>query len=188
MLRPCVCVCLCVCVCVCVCVSEREREKREGHSIALFLTNTRNRTTGQSTHINCQDLKVIRTFCFHLNNWTFDKFYHWEASIKIEKMVSRTVIPLCLLVLCFSLSSVTAWGGLFNRFNPSMLSNMGYGGHGGNYGRELFGVADKNVGEVNIILEFTQSSKYYYFALANSLGCLSKKQKIVLSFSFWMHL
>ena len=66
-------------------------------------------------------------------------------------MVSRTVIPLCLLVLCFCFSSVTAWGGLFNRFNPSMLSNMGYGGHGGNYGRELFGVADKNVGEVNII-------------------------------------
>ena len=68
-----------------------------------------------------------------------------------DKMVSRTVLlPLCLLVVCATFSSVNAWGGLFNRFNPSMLSNMGYGGHGGNYGRELFGVADKNAaGEVN---------------------------------------
>lgn len=28
--------------------------------------------------------------------------------------------------------SVTAWGGLFNRFSPEMLANLGYGGsHGG---------------------------------------------------------
>ena len=26
-----------------------------------------------------------------------------------------------------------AWGGLFNRFSPEMLSNMGYGSHGGAY-------------------------------------------------------
>jgi hypothetical protein len=26
---------------------------------------------------------------------------------------------------------VQAWGGLFNRFSPEMLSNMGYGSHGG---------------------------------------------------------
>lgn len=26
---------------------------------------------------------------------------------------------------------VEAWGGLFNRFSPEMLSNLGYGGHGG---------------------------------------------------------
>ncbi|XP_060533040.1 prohormone-3 isoform X2 [Cylas formicarius] len=26
---------------------------------------------------------------------------------------------------------VDAWGGLFNRFSPEMLANMGYGGHGG---------------------------------------------------------
>lgn len=25
---------------------------------------------------------------------------------------------------------VEAWGGLFNRFSPEMLSNLGYGGHG----------------------------------------------------------
>lgn len=27
--------------------------------------------------------------------------------------------------------SVTAWGGLFNRFSPEMLANMGFGSHGG---------------------------------------------------------
>lgn len=26
-----------------------------------------------------------------------------------------------------------AWGGVFNRFSPEMLSNMGYGSHGGAY-------------------------------------------------------
>lgn len=26
---------------------------------------------------------------------------------------------------------VEAWGGLFNRFSPEMLSNLGYGSHGG---------------------------------------------------------
>lgn len=28
---------------------------------------------------------------------------------------------------------VNAWGGLFNRFTPEMLSNLGYGGHSGGY-------------------------------------------------------
>jgi hypothetical protein len=53
-----------------------------------------------------------------------------------------------LAAYCLAGSTVNAWGGLFNRFNPSMLSNLGYGGHGGNYGRELYGVTDKNFGEV----------------------------------------
>ena len=78
-------VCVCVCVCVCQWEREREREKREGHSIALFLTNTRNRTTGQRTHINCQGLKVIRTFCFQLNNWTFDNNFTERHPSKLRK-------------------------------------------------------------------------------------------------------
>jgi hypothetical protein len=51
-------------------------------------------------------------------------------------------------VLSLGCSTVTAWGGLFNRFNPSMLSNLGYGGHGGGYGRELFGASDTGYGQV----------------------------------------
>lgn len=39
-----------------------------------------------------------------------------------------------VVVLHFFAPSVLAWGGLFNRFSPEMLSNLGYGGHGG-YGR-----------------------------------------------------
>jgi len=35
------------------------------------------------------------------------------------------------LALLAVLNSVSAWGGLFNRFSPEMLSNLGYGGHGG---------------------------------------------------------
>ena len=69
-------------------------------------------------------------------------------------MVSGTTLVACLAAVCLTCPSVSAWGGLFNRFNPSMLSNLGYGGQGGNYGRELFGVADKNFGEVNFISNF----------------------------------
>ncbi|XP_050315732.1 ITG-like peptide isoform X2 [Anthonomus grandis grandis] len=34
-------------------------------------------------------------------------------------------------VVLVTLHHVNAWGGLFNRFSPEMLANMGYGGHGG---------------------------------------------------------
>lgn len=36
-----------------------------------------------------------------------------------------------VVVLCVLGHQVNAWGGLFNRFSPEMLANMGYGGHGG---------------------------------------------------------
>uniref|UniRef100_A0A182Y0J1 Uncharacterized protein n=1 Tax=Anopheles stephensi TaxID=30069 RepID=A0A182Y0J1_ANOST len=34
--------------------------------------------------------------------------------------------------------SVNAWGGLFNRFSPEMLANMGYGSHGGSFRPQTF--------------------------------------------------
>lgn len=36
-----------------------------------------------------------------------------------------------ILAVCLLGQKVHAWGGLFNRFSPEMLANMGYGGHGG---------------------------------------------------------
>jgi len=49
-----------------------------------------------------------------------------------------------LVALCASAlyGGAQAWGGLFNRFNPSMLSNLGYGSSGG-YGKQLYGVSEK---------------------------------------------
>lgn len=41
----------------------------------------------------------------------------------------KTLIP--LLAIFFVGRYADAWGGLFNRFSPEMLANMGYGGHGG---------------------------------------------------------
>lgn len=58
-----------------------------------------------------------------------------------------------VMLVTYCSTTVWAWGGLYNRFNPSMLSNMGYGGHGSNYGRELFGVAEKNNGELGNTIE-----------------------------------
>ncbi|KAL3286395.1 hypothetical protein HHI36_000904 [Cryptolaemus montrouzieri] len=37
-----------------------------------------------------------------------------------------TLLAICLV----GQKSADAWGGLFNRFSPEMLANLGYGGHG----------------------------------------------------------
>ncbi|XP_046410543.1 prohormone-3 [Neodiprion fabricii] len=50
-------------------------------------------------------------------------------------MKSYTGVAL-VLVACsvMQLREVHGWGGLFNRFSPEMLANLGYGGHGGHRG------------------------------------------------------
>ncbi|KAK6618490.1 Prohormone-3 [Polyplax serrata] len=46
--------------------------------------------------------------------------------------MSRAQVSMAaIFALYFFTPSVTAWGGLFNRFSPEMLSNLGYGGRGG---------------------------------------------------------
>lgn len=46
--------------------------------------------------------------------------------------MKTTYIWIILGVTLLFGDSIYAWGGLFNRFSPEMLANMGYGGHGGN--------------------------------------------------------
>lgn len=55
----------------------------------------------------------------------------------------RKITALALVVAVLGPVTVSAWGGLFNRLNPSMLSNFGYGG----YGKSLYGVSDKALKE-----------------------------------------
>lgn len=50
---------------------------------------------------------------------------------------------------------VDAWGGLFNRFSPEMLSNLGYGGHGAAYKPSYL--------QVNIYTFHTQVLFSFYF-------------------------
>ncbi|CAH0551883.1 unnamed protein product [Brassicogethes aeneus] len=38
---------------------------------------------------------------------------------------------LAIFAFCLLGHTAHAWGGLFNRFSPEMLQNLGYGGHGG---------------------------------------------------------
>ncbi|KAJ8924313.1 hypothetical protein NQ315_007106 [Exocentrus adspersus] len=40
---------------------------------------------------------------------------------------------IAILALCLLGQKAHGWGGLFNRFSPEMLQNMGYGGHGGGF-------------------------------------------------------
>nr|CAD7265557.1 unnamed protein product [Timema shepardi] len=46
------------------------------------------------------------------------------VAMKAEMLLS------VLLVVSLGSRPGDAWGGLFNRFSPEMLSNLGYGGHG----------------------------------------------------------
>ncbi|XP_035718414.1 prohormone-3-like [Vespa mandarinia] len=47
-------------------------------------------------------------------------------------MKMQASITVALIALMSTMHfGVDAWGGLFNRFSPEMLSNLGYGGHGG---------------------------------------------------------
>lgn len=59
------------------------------------------------------------SFFFHRKNWTNMK---------------SPIIWLVLVggILLFG-GTANAWGGLFNRFSPEMLANMGYGSHGSSY-------------------------------------------------------
>ena len=67
-------------------------------------------------------------------------------------MIFATILLFCFL----NTSKVDAWGGLFNRFNPSMLSNLGYGSD--NYGKELYSAARSGV---IFILTFLKPTKCY---------------------------
>lgn len=57
--------------------------------------------------------------------------------MKMAKSPTRRSIILGTFAIIFCLGDlqgqVEAWGGLFNRFTPEMLSNLGYGGHGAGY-------------------------------------------------------
>ncbi|XP_076648311.1 space blanket [Halictus rubicundus] len=66
----------------------------------------------------------------------------------------RTCDALAVIALVNTMHfAVDAWGGLFNRFSPEMLSNLGYGGHGdymaksGLYQRPLTGAYGNSYGE-----------------------------------------
>lgn len=57
------------------------------------------------------------------------------GSVKIGRNHGIGVVFfVCGLMLCMmghlGPQGVDAWGGLFNRFSPEMLANMGYGGNG----------------------------------------------------------
>lgn len=54
------------------------------------------------------------------------------CSIHFFLQVSEMKFLISLLALCLvGQQGAHAWGGLFNRFSPEMLANMGYGSHGG---------------------------------------------------------
>ena len=60
---------------------------------------------------------------------------------------AKVLVAQAAVLLIVAAGCVSAWGGRFNRFNPSAVNSYGgYGGHGGyasNYGKEKFGVEEK---------------------------------------------
>lgn len=59
--------------------------------------------------------------------------YNKKKPINRAKM--KTTCAMLMAVFALMNGGADAWGGLFNRFSPEMLSNMGYGSHGGYLGR-----------------------------------------------------
>ena len=67
----------------------------------------------------------------------------------------KVLVAQAALLLVVAAGCVSAWGGRFNRFNPTALNS--YGGYGGagssgnnyysNYGKEKFGVEEKVLGQ-----------------------------------------
>jgi hypothetical protein len=57
-----------------------------------------------------------------------------------REMTSTSAAAVALLAALALLSPgiVDAWGGLFNRFSPEILSNLGYGGRAGPYKPQPF--------------------------------------------------
>lgn len=51
-------------------------------------------------------------------------------------MKSYTAAAALVLLACWAMQfgGSHGWGGLFNRFSPEVLANLGYGGHGGHRG------------------------------------------------------
>jgi hypothetical protein len=79
----------------------------------------------------------------------------FAASLRrVFAMRGMRVAIVCALALCLLVSSTSAWGGLFNRFNPSMLSNLGFGGSGAasnSYARDLYKAGGENAAEHNAV-------------------------------------
>lgn len=66
-------------------------------------------------------------------------------------MKMQASITVALIVFMSTMHfGVDAWGGLFNRFSPEMLSNLGYGSHGGYLSRSR-------------LLQVCRSSNYFHF-------------------------
>jgi len=53
------------------------------------------------------------------------------SKISISNGMKACAVITLVLVANTAYIGVEAWGGLFNRFSPEMLSNLGYGSHGG---------------------------------------------------------
>lgn len=48
------------------------------------------------------------------------------------------ILAVVIIATCSIYTGVEGWGGLFNRFSPEMLSNLGYGSHGGYQGKSSY--------------------------------------------------
>lgn len=69
-------------------------------------------------------VNLIAYFAIFINRFQPRKLRHCKMKSTFMWVVLGGVL------LLFG-GTVDAWGGLFNRFSPEMLANMGYGNHGG---------------------------------------------------------
>lgn len=81
-----------------------------------------------------ESLNKFRVWCYI---WTWNIFKNYlnfrgfNSDITHMGQKMYTCVALTVVALVSTMHfGVEAWGGLFNRFSPEMLSNLGYGSHG----------------------------------------------------------
>lgn len=99
---------------------------------------------------NFQDKYLFRSNALFIERWTAI-LLRYKKKRENRTMKMQASITVALIVFMSTMHfGVDAWGGLFNRFSPEMLSNLGYGGHGGYLSRSR-------------LLQVCRSSNYFHF-------------------------
>lgn len=118
------------------------------------------------------NFRYIQIFYFHIHFPSISIKLWWKFSSFRLKMKSTLILVVLGTIVLFG-GTVNAWGGIFNRFSPEMLNNLGYGGNGESYRSQPYS-------QVNICLykNFFLFSYFFFVVcfnvLINIIGVLKR--------------
>lgn len=78
----------------------------------------------------------VTRLIWNIFTWKLLEFQRFQERYTYMGQKMYTCVALTVVALVSTMHfGVEAWGGLFNRFSPEMLSNLGYGSHGDHIGK-----------------------------------------------------